>query len=121
VNINFKLQKIIIMEIRINCGNPSILKNKIIIDAEDGVLRTWEVCSGKINGKILTHTADQYGNKALLVLTPDDENNVLKGHLTKWENSDDIDYAIKAIYIGRFAQAVLTHYEQSFKDINILK
>lgn len=109
------------MEIRINCKNPSALKNEIIKDAEDGVLRTWEVRSSKVSGKILTHTAEQYEDKALLVLTSDEINNVLRGHLTKWEKSDELDYAIKAIYIGRFAQAVLTHYEHSFCDIKILK
>jgi hypothetical protein len=109
------------MEIRINCKNPSVLKNKIIKDSEDGELRTWDVRTGNNVGKILTHTADQYEDKALLVLTPDEKNNVLKGHLTRWEKSAELDYAIKAIYIGRFAQAVLTHYEQYFNDIEISK
>src|ERR1035441_2069015 len=108
------------MEIRIYCKNPSALKNKIFKESEEGELRTWEIRKGKKNGKILTHTADQYEDKALLVLTPDEENSVLKGHLVKWEESVELAYAIEAIYIGRFAQAVLTHYEQDFNYINIL-
>lgn len=109
------------MEIRINCENPSALKNKIIKDAEDGELRTWEIRIGKISGKILTHSADQYEDKALLVLSPDEKNSLLKGNLKKWKDTDQLDYSIEAIYIGRFAQAILTHYEQFFNDIRILK
>jgi hypothetical protein len=109
------------MEIRIKCENPSALKNRIIKDAEEGELRTWEIRNGVKMGKILTHTADQYEDKALLVLTSDEDNSVLQGHLVKWEKSENLDYAIKAIYIGRFAQAVLSHYGQYFNYIKILK
>lgn len=109
------------MEINIMCDNPMSVKEKIFQDSENKVLKTWVIRNGKEHGKILTHTAGQYEDKALLVLTPDEKNHILNGRIIKWADTDELEYAIKAIYIGRFAQAVLTHYERDFKGIQIIK
>ena len=109
------------MQITINCQTPSSSKNKIIEDVEEGELRTWEVRTGNKSGKILTHCANQYEDKSLLVLTPDEESKQLIITLTKWKSADEPDYAVKAIYIGRFTQAVLSHYGEHFTTIELLK
>lgn len=113
------------MEILIKTETPTDLKELILSAVEleeNNEFKTWGVRKGKKHGKILTHIAEQYEDRALLVLQPDEDNKKLKVFLIKWDTQkEELDYAIKAIYIGRFCQAVLTHFGDYFSNISITK
>ena len=107
--------------------NPTKLKDIIVdyVKNEDNKFKTWELRDGDKNKNMLTHMAEQYKDKALLVLTPNEEKKMLSGNLIQWvkrkEKGEILTDEIKAIYIGMFSQQVITRLDKFFNSIEISK
>lgn len=115
------------MKIIIYTEKPTKLKDIIIdyIKNEDSKFKTWELRDGDKNKNMLTHIAEQYEDKALLILTPNEEKKILSGNLMQWtkrkEKGEILTDEIKAIYIGMLSQQVITHLSNFFNSIKIEK
>ena len=108
------------MVISISTNSASALKHAILKDAEDGILKTWRVVKSKESGELLTHSPEQWNEKVLLVLTPDDNDSHLKITTTFWRGypiptDDDRGY-----YFGRFVEVLLANYRTMFSEIAII-
>lgn len=115
------------MKITIYTENPTELKDTIIdyVKNKDDKFKTWELRDGNRNKNMLTHIAEQYKDKALLVLTPNEGKSILTGNLIQWTKRKDkgeiLTDEIKAIYIGMFSQQAITHLGHFFNSIEIRK
>jgi hypothetical protein len=95
------------MAIRIKTSNPKGLLVKIKKAIDDGHIRTWAYDK---DGD-LTHTPEQYKNKAWL--RPSIEEGELVLHILGNKEASPTR-AIYAIYHGRFLEELLTHFPGDF-------
>ncbi|KAA6300007.1 MAG: hypothetical protein EZS26_003852 [Candidatus Ordinivivax streblomastigis] len=115
------------MKIIIYTANPTKLRNIIVdhVKNNDNKFKTWDLRGGEKNKNMLTHISEQYKDKALLILTPNEEKKTLSGNLTQWaerkKKGEILTDEIKAIYIGMFSQQVITHLSNFFNSIKIEK
>lgn len=98
------------MKIEIYTQNPTSLSARIFEKAENGDLRTWNIRKSKNGEQFLTH-ASQWKDAALIQLIPNGGN--LTVTICWWENSEPEDYT-KCIYLGRFSEALLNHFNGYF-------
>lgn len=106
------------MKIIINSSNSKSLKQIIINDTLSEKLPTWGIVYNAQGDKLLTHTPAQWNERVLLVLS-DNNDKELVVNASYWKNHevpslDEIGY-----YFGRFVEVLLTHYRDSIININI--
>lgn len=94
------------MRIEIHIADPNILFNDIFLAVEKGSIRTWEITNG--NGKrFLTHSPEQWKDKALLYFEPSDNTSILS---IWWWGERIPNQAIQGYYLGRFTEILLVHF-----------
>lgn len=64
------------MRILIHTTSATALKAKILKDAKNGDLNTWEYRSNN-DDEFITHSPEQWADKVILVFTPSDDNKTL--------------------------------------------
>lgn len=64
------------MKIEIHTPDAKKLKTKILKDAKDGDLSTWDYRSNN-DDSFITHSPEQWADKVILVFTPSDDNKTL--------------------------------------------
>lgn len=107
------LKIIINMRIEIYTTNPENLKSKIFEKAKSGELSTWKLRNTSNKEKRLTHKG-QWKDKAILKLIANPTENKLSVNIRWWEENDEPDDATKGIYLGRFSEALLNHFNRFF-------
>ena len=107
------------MKIEIHTDNPVALKKAILVNIKDETLRTWKVVTDTNDDKLITHKAGQYKDDVLLRLTPTKDGDILKVTTTYWESHDKPDEAEIAIYLGMFTSALLTHFSDDYRKLEV--
>ena len=103
------------MKIIINTTNAESLKAKIIKDARDGNLKTWEYRSNK-NDVFITHSPEQWVDKVILVFTPSKDNTTLTIQPNYWKGKSEPSDEDNGIITGRFAERLWTQYRGEFES-----
>lgn len=98
------------MKIIIYTQNPVGLKNKIITDVENGNLPTWELRTNKLDDKLLTHSAEQWIDKVLLRLTPDETAHTLVIEPRYWRDVPKPSADMTGMVLGRFCERLFVQY-----------
>ena len=107
------------MKINIKTSNPNALKNAIFSKANDGKLETWAIRKGINNNQYLTHTPDQWEDKALIEIASFNER--LDITVNRWEGRSKPTAQEEGICIGRFVEVLLNHFQDYFDNILIIK
>ncbi|WP_304952284.1 hypothetical protein [uncultured Alistipes sp.] len=106
------------MEIKIYTPRGKNLIQKIFEHVENDNARTWEIRKCQ-NGLRLTHSPQQWKDKALLNLTATDTHVIVE--IRHWKNQPVPSDSDKAIYIGRFIEMLLEDFKNDFETIEIIK
>ncbi len=103
------------MRIIIHTVNARSLKSKIIKDAKEHYLSTWEYRS---NGKdeFITHSPEQWEDNVILVFTPSQDNTTLTVEPSYWEGKSSPSDEEKGIILGRFAERLWVQYRAYFSS-----
>ena len=104
------------MQIEIHTNNPAALWTKIKKDITAGEVKTWKVVLDANKTEYLTHTPEQWLNKALLIPSTAISPNRLILKITWWTTSVPNEYT-KGLYIGRFTEELLEHYRNDFSKL----
>lgn len=104
------------MKLEFKLSNPSSLRNDIIKMIEDGDLQTWEIHSHK-NIKYLKHTG-QWGEKGVIILTPDDNNKKMEVEVLKFEKTKEDVTDFEGYYLGRFCELIFVNFPNRFTSID---
>lgn len=98
------------MKIIVETQNPVGLKNIIISDVENGNLPTWELRTNKKDDKLLTHAGEQWADKVLLRLTPDNDAHQLIIEPRHWSNVPKPSEEESGTVMGRFCERLFVQY-----------
>ena len=95
-------------------------------DPKRNEIKTWGVKTIYVKKtseriKVLVHTADQWEEKGALILTPNEQNDVVLVEFRYWStypeeqrNENDENYIL-----GRFTELMLVHFPNLFQKIHI--
>lgn len=100
------------MKIIIYTKNPEGLKGRIISDIENGNLPTWEIRTNKKDDKLLTHAGEQWADRVLLRLTPNNNQQLIveTRHWSSIEKPSEEEYGT---VLGRFCERLFVQYATS--------
>lgn len=104
------------MRLYFKTTNPINLRNNIIDSIENGDFLTWEILESD-GIKYLKHTK-QWGEKGLIHLTIDTQNNYLITEVLKFKNSTDEVKDFEGYYLGRFCELMFVNYANRFSSID---
>lgn len=103
------------MEIRIYTDNPSELRRIIFEKIENEEFKTWHI--REIKGRsYLTHSGQWEDSAFLDLVIAEDELNV---KIVFWTNQKFPDSYTQGIYLGRFTEALLNHFNQHYNSFEI--
>lgn len=102
------------MRIEVKTENPTQLMANIFQKTEEDVLKTWEIRKYS-NEKYLTHKG-QWLDEALLKFSiKNDEKRIVI--TISWLTNKEMPTEItKGIYLGRFSEALLNHFNKEFSS-----
>lgn len=100
------------MRIVIKTQDPEALKTRIVSDVENGNLPTWELRTNKKDDKLLTHSGEQWADKVLLRLTPDNYNQQLLIETRYWSRSPKPSEEQRGTILGRFCERLFVQYAE---------
>lgn len=103
------------MKITIHTTNAKNLKSKILKDAKDGSLTTWEHRSNK-EDQFITHSPEQWIDKVLLVFTPSNDNKSLEVVPSYWKNHNKPTPNDYGTILGRFAERLWIQYRDDISS-----
>jgi len=104
------------MRIIVNTNNAKDLRRRIFQKVERNEMQTWE--KRTIKGKeYLTHSAEQYIDKAYIELSTKQENILI---IKICKENEDIDVRIVNIYYGKFISAVLNSFPELNESVLII-
>lgn len=106
------------MRLIIKGADCSAIKKEIIEDSLSEKLPTWGVVYNAQGEQLLTHTPPQWNERVLLVLTIEN-NNELVVTASYWKNHDIPSFDDISYYFGRFVEALLSHYRNQIDTIII--
>lgn len=106
------------MRIEIFTIRPEILKSKIFKKVGDGDLRTWKLEENSEKERLITHTG-QWKDDALLTFVSHLNQNKLVVNITWWSKNQEPDSYTKGIYLGRFSEALLNHFNEHYTSFEI--
>lgn len=103
------------MKITIFTPNARGLKAKILKDAKDGILNTWEYRSNN-EDKYITHSPEQWIDKVLLIFTPSNDNQSLEVVPSYWRNQTIPTPEDYGTILGRFAERLWIQYRDDISS-----
>lgn len=103
------------MKIVIKTNDAKALKNKILNDAKNGNLNTWEHRSNK-EDQFITHSPDQWADKVILVFTPSYDNKELTVTPSYWKGKDVPTDDEKGTILGRFCERLWNQYKNDLSS-----
>lgn len=106
------------MKIDIYTTDARALKQRIASDAENGGLKTWEIRTNNENDKLLTHSLDQWADRVLLKLTPNNTNNVLSVTPRYWSGTQRPSSEEYGTILGRFCERLFVQYYDVISSFN---
>ncbi|MEO7214957.1 hypothetical protein [Mucilaginibacter sp.] len=106
------------MKITIPTTTGAALKKKIFDHVKDETLKTWEITKGESGTEYLTHSPEQWADRAIMKFNV--EKDVLEIIASKWK-SNDVDKAANGYYIGRFTEILLVHFSDDFDTFTVSK
>ena len=98
------------MKLIIHTNDPFGLKEKIVSDVENGNLSTWELRTNIKDDKLLTHSGDQWVDKVLLRLTPDEDKHIINVETRHWSNVPQPTKEEYGTVLGRFCERLFVQY-----------
>lgn len=105
------------MELLVNTKHAISLKNTIIEDAKNGVLKTWRVVTSKEGNELLTHSPEQWNERVLLNLIASGESLMIT--TTYWRGHTVPSDEDRSFYLGRITEVLLANYRNMFSSITI--
>jgi hypothetical protein len=106
------------MEIVIKTENPEFLQSRIFEKVEEGTLNTWKKVDYQAE-PFLTKKETEIKDAVLLELNPEHYNEILRVTATYNENTEEPSETIVATYLGRFASAIMTHFYEDIRNLEI--
>ena len=104
------------MKIIINVQDPKALKKVIVTDVENGNLPTWELRTNSSDDRLLTHSAEQWADKVLLRLTPNESSHQLIIEPRYWNNMQKPTKVEYGTVLGRFCERLFVQYSSFFSS-----
>lgn len=101
------------MKIEIHTADAKRLKAKIIKDAKDGILNTWDHRSNK-DDEFITHSPEQWADKVILVFTPSSDNRDLVVEPSFWIGKYIPDADEMGTILGRFSERLWIQYRSEY-------
>lgn len=101
------------MKIQIHTTSAGALKAKILKDARNGDLNTWEHRSNK-DDEFITHSPEQWADKVILVFTPSDDNKTLTVEPSFWKRKYKPVADEMGTIMGRFAERLWIQYRDEY-------
>ena len=103
------------MRILIHTTNAKALKTKILNDAKNGDLSTWDHRSNN-NDEFITHSPEQWADKVILVFTPSEDNKILSVAPSFWRGKYEPDANEMGTILGRFAERLWIQYRSDYSS-----
>ena len=101
------------MKIDIHTSDAKKLKVKILKDAKNGDLNTWDYRSNNDDG-FITHSPEQWTDKVILVFTPSDDNKTLAVEPSFWKGQYKPVADEMGTIMGRFAERLWIQYRGEY-------
>lgn len=101
------------MKIEIHTPDAKKLKTKILKDAKDGDLSTWDYRSNN-DDSFITHSPEQWADKVILVFTPSDDNKTLSVEPSFWKGKYKPIADEMGTIMGRFAERLWIQYRGEY-------
>ena len=97
------------MKIEIHTPDAKKLKTKILKDAKDGDLSTWDY---RLNNddSFITHSPEQWADKVILVFTPSNDNRILTVAPSYWTGKYKPNADEMGTILGRFSERLWIQY-----------
>lgn len=103
------------MTLKFKTSNATNFKNEIIKLINDGRLSTWEILI--IDGtEYLKHTG-QWGQKGVIKLTKDNNNEYLTSQVFKFDSYTGEVKDFEGYYLGRFCELIFVNFPKNFSSI----
>lgn len=106
------------MKITLYTKSSQKLADKILSAVENDTIKTWEIKIDKNKSKFLTHSPEQWADKALFGFKA--ESDKLYLFLTWWKDKEPTE-EIKGYYVGRMTEILLVHFSDMFDVFEIEK
>ena len=104
------------MNIIINVKDPKVLKKVIVSDVENGNLPTWELRTNRSDDKLLTHSTEEWADKVLLRLTPNEAAHQLIIEPRYWNKMQKPTKEEFGAVLGRFCERLFVQYSSFFSS-----
>lgn len=104
------------MKIVIRTNNAKALKLKILKDAKEGNLSTWEHRSNS-EDQFITHHPEQWVDKVILVFKLSDDNKELEVIPSYWKGHDVPTADDYGTILGRFAERLWIQYRGDWSSL----
>ena len=101
------------MKIEIHTPDAKKLKTRILKDAKDGDLCTWDYRSNN-DDSFITHSPEQWADKVILVFTPSDDNKMLSVVPSFWKGKYKPVSDEMGTIMGRFAERLWIQYRGEY-------
>lgn len=121
-----------IMEYKINTDDAKKFIEKVLKYVKEGKapkgneIKTWGVKTTSVKNtseriEVLVHTADQWEEKGVLIITPNEQNDVVLVEFRYWKTypKEQRDENDKNYILGRFTELMLVHFPNLFQKIHI--
>lgn len=105
------------MKIIIKTSNAKILKEKILQDAIDGTLNTWEHRKNN-EDQFITHSPKQWVDKVILVFTPSADNKELMVTPSYWIGKEIPTKDEYGTILGRFSERLWIQYRNDMDSFS---
>lgn len=103
------------MKLHFKTTNPNKLKSDILSLIEDGGLKTWAVHEAE-GMKYIKHSK-QWGEKGVVKMNADSENNQLIVKILKFESVTEEVKDFEGYYLGRFTEIIFVNFPTAFSSI----
>lgn len=103
------------MKIVVKTNDAKTLKTKILNDAKNGSLTTWEHRKN-VDDQFITHSPDQWADKVILVFTPSPDNKELTVTPSYWTGKDIPTNDDNGTILGRFSERLWIQYKNDLSS-----
>jgi len=104
------------MILKFKTSNATNFKSEIIKLINNGKLLTWEILTIN-NTEYLKHIG-QWGDKGVIKLTTDDNNEHLTSQVFKFESYTGEVQDFEGYYLGRFCELIFVNFPKKFLSID---
>ena len=105
------------MKIEIHTSDAAKLKTKILNDAKNKKLNTWEHRKND-KDQFITHSPEQWVDKVILVFTPSEDNTVLVVKPSYWKGHTAPTEDEEGTIMGRFAERLWIQYRNQYSSFD---